>query len=45
MSCDLDKHRDSDDRFTDPHFPADNSSLFADPANAFANEGAKQTFR
>uniref|UniRef100_A0A7S0M852 Calpain catalytic domain-containing protein n=1 Tax=Cryptomonas curvata TaxID=233186 RepID=A0A7S0M852_9CRYP len=32
-------------KFSDPHFPADNSSLFADPANAFANEGAEQTFR
>ena len=32
-------------RFVDPHFPPDDSSLFADPARAGANADAKQTFR
>jgi hypothetical protein len=41
----IDALKASGTKFSDPHFPADNSSLFADPANAFANEGAEQTFR
>eukprot|EP00292_Cryptomonas_paramecium_P005826 CAMPEP_0113668184 /NCGR_PEP_ID=MMETSP0038_2-20120614/3858_1 /TAXON_ID=2898 /ORGANISM="Cryptomonas paramecium" /LENGTH=397 /DNA_ID=CAMNT_0000583897 /DNA_START=10 /DNA_END=1199 /DNA_ORIENTATION=- /assembly_acc=CAM_ASM_000170 len=32
-------------KFTDPHFPPDNSSLFADPRNAFTNAGVQPTFR
>ncbi len=31
--------------FEDPMFPAENSSLFADPADAAANLNAQQTFR